>query len=65
VIEDDGPGVSPSNAERIFRPFFTTARAEGGTGLGLTVVASLLAAHGASIRLAPASAAPRLKSYCR
>jgi signal transduction histidine kinase len=50
LIEDDGPGVSQPNSERVFQ---TTARAEGGTGLGLTVVASLLAAHGASIRLVP------------
>ena len=52
AIDDDGPGISPANAERVFEPFFTTARETGGTGLGLTVVRSLLGAHGASIDLA-------------
>lgn len=53
VVADDGPGVSAANAERIFQPFFTTARAQGGTGLGLAVVKSLLAAHRGSIALVP------------
>jgi signal transduction histidine kinase len=51
VIEDDGPGVSEANAARVFKPFFTTARARDGTGLGLAVVRSLITAHGGSIRL--------------
>ncbi len=51
VIEDDGPGVSEANATRVFKPFFTTARARDGTGLGLAVVRSLITAHGGSIRL--------------
>ena len=51
VIEDDGPGVSDANATRAFKPFFTTARARDGTGLGLAVVQSLITAHGGSIRL--------------
>jgi signal transduction histidine kinase len=54
-IADDGPGVSPANAARIFQPFFTTARNQGGTGLGLSVVKALLEAHGGKIELAPAS----------
>lgn len=50
-IHDDGPGVSDGNRDRIFNPFFTTAREEGGTGMGLTIAASILAAHGARISL--------------
>lgn len=50
-VIDDGPGVSEANRERIFTPFFTTARDTGGTGLGLSVVASLLQAHGGTIEL--------------
>ena len=50
-VNDDGPGVSAANATRVFEPFFTTARAQGGTGLGLAVVKSLLAAHGGAIEL--------------
>jgi signal transduction histidine kinase len=51
VIADEGPGVSAANATRIFEAFFTTARDQGGTGLGLPIVRALLAAHGGSIAL--------------
>jgi signal transduction histidine kinase len=50
-VADDGPGVSPADAARLFEPFFTTRRAAGGTGLGLTIARSLLAAAGAEIAL--------------
>lgn len=56
VVADNGPGVSPGNAQRLFEPFFTTARDHGGTGLGLAIVRSLLAAHGGGIALEPAEA---------
>jgi signal transduction histidine kinase len=48
-VRDDGPGVSEANVSRIFTPFFTTARERGGSGLGLSIVRSLLEAHGGSI----------------
>ncbi len=51
VIADDGRGVSEGNRDHVFEPFFTTRREDGGTGMGLTVAATLLAAHGAEIRL--------------
>ncbi|MEW5722567.1 MAG: HAMP domain-containing sensor histidine kinase [Thermodesulfobacteriota bacterium] len=51
AVRDDGPGVSKANADRIFRPFFTTAKEKGGSGLGLPIVESLLRAHGGSITL--------------
>ena len=50
-VADDGPGISPGNAERIFDPFFTTRREGGGTGMGLPIVRRMLEAHGATIRL--------------
>jgi PAS domain S-box-containing protein len=37
---DDGCGISPDILPRIFDPFFTTKRGEGGSGLGLHIVAS-------------------------
>jgi signal transduction histidine kinase len=52
-VRDDGPGVSEGNAERVFRPFFTTARERGGTGLGLSIVRALAEAHGGALRLEP------------
>jgi signal transduction histidine kinase len=52
-IRDNGPGISAGNRDRVFRPFFTTARDTGGSGLGLSIVQSLLTAHGGSITLEP------------
>lgn len=53
VVADDGPGISDGNRPHVFEPFFTTRRDNGGTGMGLTIAANLLAAHGATIRLLP------------
>ena len=60
-VSDNGPGISAANAARVFEPFFTTARSQGGTGLGLAVVKSLLTAHRGDIRLAEKSAGTRLQ----
>ena len=51
TVADDGEGVPPGDRERLFEPFFTSRRAEGGTGLGLPIARSLLAASHASIAL--------------
>ncbi len=50
TIADDGDGISSTNMEKIFTPFFTTRREQGGTGLGLDIVKSLIEAHKGSIR---------------
>ena len=41
-IADDGAGIQPDHLARVFDPFFTTARARGGTGLGLHIVHNLV-----------------------
>jgi CheY-like chemotaxis protein len=48
-IRDDGPGIALEEQKRIFEAFFRLPRAGGaaeGTGLGLTIAASLVALHG-------------------
>jgi two-component system sensor histidine kinase FlrB len=57
VVSDDGPGVPAHIRERIFEPFFTT-RARG-NGIGLSIVKSVVEAHGGSVSLAPAGGAGR------
>ncbi len=48
-VADDGPGLSPDEAARIFDRFYRTdvarSRSKGGVGLGLSIVASIVAAH--------------------
>ena len=53
TISDNGAGISDGNRAQVFTPFFTTRRNSGGTGMGLTIVRSLLQAHGAAITLLP------------
>jgi two-component system nitrogen regulation sensor histidine kinase GlnL len=43
AIEDDGPGVPPELAERIFFPLVSGR--EGGTGLGLSLAQSFVSRH--------------------
>ena len=49
TLKDNGRGISPSIADRIFLPFVTDKHSEGGTGLGLSVTYSLVKAHGGEI----------------
>ena len=43
TVSDNGPGIKPEIAERIFRPFFTTKAR--GTGLGLALVQKIIVTH--------------------
>ena len=45
AVIDTGPGVPPEIRDRVFDPFFTTRAPGEGTGLGLTVVHTVVEAH--------------------
>jgi signal transduction histidine kinase len=47
VVEDNGPGVAPQVADRLFEPFETTKR--NGMGLGLTLARQIVEAHAGSL----------------
>lgn len=49
IFEDNGPGFDPRSLENILDPFFTTK--DGGTGLGLPIVQSIILGHGGRIKL--------------
>lgn len=40
-VLDRGPGISRTDSEKIFEPFFTSGQSEGGTGLGLFIAREL------------------------
>ncbi len=54
TLTDDGPGIAAGDRARVFEPFFTTRRADGGTGLGLPILRSLVEAHHGGIALVAA-----------
>jgi two-component system, OmpR family, sensor kinase len=56
-IADEGPGVPAEEVDRIFERFYRTdrsrARSQGGVGLGLAIVRSLVEAHGGAVAYRP------------
>lgn len=50
-VLDDGPGIAPETAQKLFEPFFTTDA--GGTGLGLYIARELCEANGATLEYKP------------
>lgn len=54
-IEDSGPGVPPSELDRVFEPFHRVEasrnRETGGVGLGLPIARNILRAHGGDVTL--------------
>ncbi len=54
-VADTGPGLSPEILERMFEPFVTTK--PQGLGLGLSISAGIVAAHGGKLRFEQAPGA--------
>ncbi|MBI4834553.1 MAG: hypothetical protein HY811_07030 [Planctomycetes bacterium] len=51
TVSDTGVGMSDDTIKKVFIPFFTTKEVGQGTGLGLSVVHGIVAAHGGSINV--------------
>jgi two-component system, OmpR family, sensor kinase len=55
AVADDGPGLEPEVAVKVFEPFFrvdkSRARETGGAGLGLAIAAAIVEAHRGTVRL--------------
>jgi signal transduction histidine kinase len=54
AVADDGLGIEPEDAERVFDKFFRSASASstiGGTGLGLAVAREIVTSHGGTIEI--------------
>lgn len=54
-IRDEGVGVAPEDAERIFEPFYRGAKEKQGqgAGLGLSIVQEIMRRHGGTVALEP------------
>ena len=50
-VKDNGNGIPPEIADRIFNPFFTTKPTDKGTGLGLAISSDIVRQHGGAIRV--------------
>ena len=57
-VRDEGPGMTPEVAERVFERFFradpSRSRHRGGSGLGLAIVEATVVAHGGEVMVTTA-----------
>jgi two-component system OmpR family sensor kinase len=62
AVVDDGPGIPPTERERVFERFHRVdsdrSRASGGAGLGLAIVRAVAEAHGGTVRVADRNGRP-------
>ncbi len=54
-VEDDGPGIPPSEYENVFKPFYKVDKSRNQTkssvGLGLSIASDIIRSHGGNIEL--------------
>lgn len=52
-VSDTGPGIAPSERDKIFQRFYRTAPREGppGSGLGLSIASAIMTLHGFDLRV--------------
>jgi len=55
LVHDNGTGIEPAAASRLFEPFFTTRR--GGTGLGLAIARNIVDGLGGRINISESAPA--------
>jgi two-component system osmolarity sensor histidine kinase EnvZ len=55
LVDDDGPGIPPSERDHVFQPFIRLDASRnpstGGVGLGLTIARDVARSHGGDVRL--------------
>jgi two-component system phosphate regulon sensor histidine kinase PhoR len=56
TVRDTGDGIAASDVDRVFERFYKSdrSRADGGSGLGLSIAKHIIEAHGGVIRVASA-----------
>jgi two-component system, OmpR family, sensor kinase len=56
-VADEGPGLTAEQADKVFERFYradpSRSRQHGGSGLGLGIVAAIVAAHGGTVAASP------------
>ena len=54
-VEDDGPGIHPSEYENVFKPFYkidkSRSDSKSSVGLGLSIASDIIRSHGGNINL--------------
>jgi len=55
-VADNGVGLTPEVRERLFEPFFTTKRGQGGSGLGMHIVYTIVHQMGGAVAAESAGA---------
>ena len=55
IIDDNGPGISKSEYDKVFRPFYKIdkgrADSKSSVGLGLSIASDIIKSHGGNIML--------------